>query len=182
MNKRTKELLASPIKEMQALGKILKEEEGIQTNLNLDTVRHLQSAFPQVIISGSVGLYLHGIRLERFKNQTSDLDIIVPYYINFEGVKDIRIDYSSPSGPDSDFDYTIICNDVKVDVKIDSHRRWDYIFINEFSYKVSCVESIIAAKIKYIDQGKDKHKDDIYEILGKKVVIPKKEYTAYEGS
>ncbi len=184
---KVRDLLASPIKEMQALGKVLKEEEDTKTAMGLHLVREIQTLHPEVIISGSLALYLHGIRLNRYKKngQLSDIDLIVPYYISFEKSLNLTGYYSSENS--SDFDYIVEemspYKGKKIDVKIDNKQPYEMIEMDDFKFKVSLIEDIIAAKIRYMKQGRngEKHKNDLYEMWGKLTIIPEVEY-AHNGS
>jgi len=183
MKSKADELLASPIREMQTLGKVLKEEEIRKNNLYIPLARIIQEKYPEIIIGGSTGLYLNGIKLERHrKARASDLDLIIPYYIKFESDKNMIIREQGCSG--RDFDFTMSCNEVNVDVRIDPKQRWHYIEMDDFKWKVGSPESALEAKIRYIMQGNQKHKDDLYEIIGLKTIMPEKEVvdTAWGGS
>lgn len=174
MKSRADELLASPIREMQALGKILKEEEARKNNLYIPLAKIIQERYPEVIIGGSAGLYLNGIKLERHKKtRASDLDLIIPYYIKFESDREMIINEQGTSG--RDFDFIMICNGVNVDIRIDPKQKYTYIEMDDFRFKVGCPESALEAKIRYIMQGNQKHKDDLYEIIGIKTIMPEKE-------
>lgn len=167
-----KNMLASPIKEMQALGKVLKEEQRVKDNLYISLIKNIQEKYPQVIVTGSSALYLHGVKLKRWKTtSSSDLDIIIPYYIKFEDFSEYSFSRESTAPESNDFDYGVLVssrgNTVKLDIRIDPKQRYEFIEMDDFRFKVSVIETIILAKIKYSLSGGQKHKDDIYEILGK---------------
>lgn len=179
-NSRADEMLASPIREMQALGKVLKEEEKRKSNLHIDLAKMIQIRYPGVIVGGSAGLYLCGIKLERHKkNKSTDLDLILPYYMNFEADETLKFAERESSG--RDFDYTMICNGVNLDIRIDPKQKYVYIEMDDFKFKVGVPESALEAKIRYILQNNSsKHKDDLYEIIGIKTIMPEKETRASE--
>jgi len=60
--------------------KELKEKERLLKHMKLSTVQLLQEKYPQLIIGGSVALFLHGARLSRFNSSpVHDLDLISPF-------------------------------------------------------------------------------------------------------
>ena len=58
----------------------------------LESVRKIQTKYPLCHVGGSVGLYLHGAFLERWKDQSMDLDLVLPYYIHFENCDTLDVD------------------------------------------------------------------------------------------
>lgn len=192
MNKRINDMLSSSVEEVRNLGKVLKEEESIKEVLHIAELRELQELHPEIIASGSTALYLHGIRLERFKHLKSDLDIVIPYYIPLSDLKNHKFGPPERRGASNEFDWIYTSNarsvrELNIDVRIDPKEPYEYIEMDEFRFKVALIENIIAAKIRYIQIGwptAQKHKDDLYEILGKKVIIPEPEPTPsrYRGS
>lgn len=140
----------------------VKKKEDHDKKMNINVLRKLQTEFPQVIIGGSLGLYLHGIELPRvMKNGVTEMDIIIPYYIKLSNAQELK----SRSG--NDFDFSIIFEGIKLDVKIDNKQKYDIIELDGFKYKVSLLEYILAAKINYALKGQEKHKNDIHRIVGK---------------
>lgn len=154
----------------EELEKIEREKLEIKTEevMGFDTVRTLQKKYPQTIIGGSLALYLHGVRLERYKNG-GDLDITVPYYTLFETKgDDLLIEENEgedrPSG--SDFDETLIINGQSADIRVDAKQRYEYIEYKEFKYKVCPLHVIIGAKAKYAQtRNGDKHRLDLREMI-----------------
>lgn len=148
-------------------------EDKIKKNLNLEIVKLIQQDYPTAIIGGSVALFLHGVRLERWKNAYSDIDIVIPYYTPFEklsnGAEFTVEEEDTPSM--SDFtDRLVIWNEnnpVKVDICIEPKAKWKYIEHEGFKYRVNNLENIWEAKIRY---GKRKHIQDLEECM-----LPKKE-------
>lgn len=148
-------------------------------NLNLWAVKELQTKYPMSHVGGSAAMFLHGVRLERWgKTQSSDLDIIFPYYVLIEGqtsTKDdeneIEVRKATKSGNDFDecFLYTSGKETVKIDIRVDPKQQYEIIEYEGFKYKVSKLETILAAKLKYAMNGQTKHMNDIYEICEKKV-------------
>lgn len=176
--------------EVEALGEVVKESLKCATNhikiikeitreeldlilynkkFNFDLIKTIQTKYPMVHIGGSTALFLHGVRLERFKQSgAGDIDLVCPYFILFEGDKDNNVEYFNGKKSGNDFDETFIWNGIGVDVKIDNKQRYEIINYEGFNYKVSTLETILAAKIKYSQNGQTKHRDDIYEICNKK--------------
>ncbi len=159
--------------------KILKEitelvyEEDLEDNMKLESVKQLQTQYPLVHVGGSIGLFLHGIRLKRFYRNESDIDLVSPYFILFEDFGDNQIDYINGKKSSNDFDDNFIFNDVKVDCRIDPKQRYEIIEYKGFKYKVSQFEVIMAAKVKYAGFGQKKHKDDIREMCKVNAPQPK---------
>lgn len=148
------------------------KERKLEQIMQLEMLLDIQKNHPQVIISGSVALFLHGVRLKRFESGISDVDIIVPYYTGF---------ISHPSGTytdeivnkrsGNDFDYNVTYRGISLDVIIDPKQRYQIVKYKGNLYKVSPIENILAAKIRYSQQtGGEKHKNDIHEMLNLKKV------------
>lgn len=152
---------------------ILKKQ--IEENMKLEDVKKLQTQYPLIHVGGSIGLYLHGVRLERWEDCAVDIDIIAPYFVLFDSFGDENVEYMDCKKSGNDFDEVFIFNSTKVDCRIDPKQRYEIIEYNGFKYKVSKFETILAAKVKYAANGQDKHKEDIREMCGvgkNKVVNP----------
>lgn len=157
--------------------------------LNLNLVKKLQERFPDLILGGSLGLYLQDIKIPRMfrPGASSDLDLIHPYYINIpdelkykgeiyldiEG-SDEKIPYKInkskdlPSG--CDFGEQFYMDEVKIDVAIDPEAKYSMVGYKGFKYKVIPWEIILKYKLKYALKGgksSSKHKNDLYELLTK---------------
>jgi hypothetical protein len=152
-----------PIREISQKEIITRLAEG---NLNLGLVKQLQEKYPTLHVGGSIGLFLHGVRLRRWQDTPADIDFVAPYFFlpeNFEGVE---IEYFDCKKSGNDFDETFIANGIKVDYRIDPKQRYELIEYRGFKYKVSLFQTILTAKMKYANLGQDKHKDDISEMCG----------------
>lgn len=139
-------------------------EQKAEECMHLRLLRNLQTKFPLLHVGGSIGLFLHGIRLKRWKGfQATDMDLIHPYFVvmDSENVQEIAGKKSS-----NDFDNTYLVDGVKADVKIDPYQKYELVKYKEFTYKVSKFETIMAAKMRYAVLGQQKHKDDIREMCG----------------
>lgn len=143
-------------------------------NLHLEEVRKIQEACPTAIISGSVMLFLRGVRLKRWTtSDLSDLDIILPYYQDLVSLTGGKRNKYTPAKADkkkwkksgSDFDNQEMVLDVKCDIRIDPMATYEVIEYGGFGYKVSDLYTTLAAKCRYALQGGDKHIDDIEEML-----------------
>lgn len=154
----------------------------IERNLKLEAVKLIQMKYPIFHVGGSVGLFLHGIRLKRWvSNSSSDIDMVTPYFILPEFDNDdvdddddcLYCEYKDAKASGNDFDETFILSGefgtVKVDYKIDPQQRYEIIDYKGFKYKVSPLMTIMDAKMKYAINGQKKHADDI-----KEMVLPKK--------
>ena len=135
----------------------------METKVNqglLAQVETLQAKYPQLIVGGSVALFLHGVRLKRWDMVKSDLDLVTPYYTLIEnGVNERKTN----SG--ADFDYSISLNSVKIDVRIDPKAKYEVIKFKEVSYKVVPLLEIIEAKVRYALKGNQKHINDLTKII-----------------
>ena len=151
--------------EMKTLGLKLKEEYNISLKLNINTAKDLQKEHKEFIIGGSLALFLHGIRLKRWKYSNSDLDIISPYFIlPTKGYVVCRKTQGS-----SDFDYVINLPGVNMDLKIDPKASYEWIEYQGDKFKVSSLLTIWEAKTRYAMQGYTKHENDLLELCGKEL-------------
>lgn len=125
----------------------------------LAVLRDLQHRFPEIQVGGSVGLWLHGIRLKRFGQKSCDLDLTSP--------KEIRIsDKQHPCSFD-DFDYSFEVNGVTVDLSINEEIQPPVkIELDGYVYNVTRLPYILHRKSNYALKGVLKHVTDIYEMCG----------------
>lgn len=141
--------------------------EKLEEAMNIDLVKSLQDNFPNLVIGGSVSLFLQGVRLNRFSNGNSDLDIILPYYelLEAEGITIEEEDSEDrPSG--SDYSETLSINGVKADIRIDPKSKYIKVKYNDFTFKVVPLWIIIEAKAKYAStHWGEKHRDDLKELI-----------------
>lgn len=140
----------------------------LKDRMNLDLVKDLQTKYPILHVGGSIGLFLHGIRLKRWaeSHQGPDLDLVSPYFILPEPSDDLEIQYIDAKASCNDFDETFLANGIKVDYRVDNKQRYVIKEFEGFKYKVSTFETIMAAKMRYAQKGQSKHKEDIREICG----------------
>jgi hypothetical protein len=145
--------------------------------LNLNMVKDIQTKYPMLHVGGSVGLFLHGIRLDRWaESSSSDIDMVSPYYITIESDEehmDYLVQHLKAKPSSNDFDETVIIDGIKMDYRIDPRQRYETIEYKGFKYKVSPLMTILEAKMRYALGGNSKHEKDIKNmILGK---VPKNE-------
>lgn len=154
-------------KEKSIIEKKNKKELKLKNKFNLELIKKLQTKYPQLIIGGSIGLYIHGIVLKRFHNNETpnDIDFITPYYTLIENEPNvINVDKDKTKYKSGcDFDECLTINFIKTDIRIDPHQKYKMIEFDGFKYKVSLLEDIWAAKIRY---GTEKHLNDLYEAMG----------------
>ena len=147
-------------------------QKEMESNLNLDLIKDIQTQYPMFHVGGSAGLFLHGIRLKRWSSRTShsDIDLVAPYFVLPDGkIGDNDIEYLDAKASGNDFDETFIVDGVKVDYRIDPKQRYELIEYNGYKYKVSNVLTILEAKLKYaLTPNGQKHKHDILEMIGAK--------------
>lgn len=146
--------------------------------MRLDTVRDLQRLNPNLIISGSIALFLQGCFLQRWTTgDRCDLDLILPFYQELQGSssedidKALKIDQEydveeedEEKYDDNDFDYTLSVNNIKTDLRIDPLQRYQTVEVLGTKFKVAKIEDILKAKIKYKDSQGGKHRKDIIEL------------------
>lgn len=123
---------------------------------SLKIVKQLQTEHPTLIIGGSVALYLHGVRVKRFKNWDGDLDFINPTKI------DIGLTKTSDLPSNCDFQEQGKYDGIKVDLRFDSEAKFEEVIFNGSLYKVALLEEILKFKCGY---GREKDKLDIREML-----------------
>ena len=138
--------------------------------MKIEELHKLQQQFPEIIIGGSVGLFLKGYWLNRFKNWNGDFDIVSPYWIDFSIEKDIEhVEDEKNSG--NDFEDTFVYGGVKMDVRVDPHARYEVVTYNGKNFKIARPIDTIAAKVKYATQkGGSKHLKDIEELMSQNKV------------
>lgn len=201
-----KELLGASSSELKSLGKELEKETNMVRNLHIRELHQLQQLVPGVIITGSSALFLHGIKLKRWMKagQTSDIDIIIPFFMDLSECKDIdcpdRVPLKSAFSPlernpkyeeqnEYAFDYisrfgisyVSMCT---VDIKIDNKAEYQTVEYQGDKFKVAKLEDIIIAKLRY-GRSNPKHIADLYEMTGKLIpedISEKKERIDRGGS
>lgn len=160
------------------IDKILKEQENERNNeeakLLLKAYNIIQDKYP-VNLGGSLALWLYGCRLQRDWEE-SDLDLQIPYYVKFRSKELVGnyIDKFDPvniknSGNDFDYGFSISTEDrefIKVDLAIRPSQRYNIIEKEGVEYRVALLEDIIEAKLRYAIKGNEKHKNDLYDMLG----------------
>lgn len=144
-----------------------KQEEQLDIAMKLPTVRKLQEVNPNLIIGGSVSLYLQGVHLERFKSGEIDYDITLPYYQILETKDGISIQDGEDRPSGSDYRETLLIDGVKADLRIDPSQKYQVLEYKGFKYKIVPLETIIKAKAEYAltKWGKDKHLSDLKEMI-----------------
>ncbi len=161
--------IATSFKLLRELPKEELENKRLKEKLNLDIVKEIQIKYPMLHVGGSVGLFLHGVRLKRwFNKHKSDIDMVSPYFILPEGeIDEEPITYLDAKASGNDFDETfMIGNDIKVDYRIDNKQRYEIITFDGFDYKVSPLLTILEAKMRYaLMKNGHKHKADLIEMV-----------------
>lgn len=173
MKERIMEMLKSTNPEMVDLGKVLEEEEALKEKLGLHIVRAVMAVFPDVIVTGGVGMYLHGVRYKRWSNQymssenSWDIDLICPYFVNISS-KVPHIEYLGRDDESKGFTTIFLYDGMrKIDFVVDPNQRWEEVQLEGFTYRVSLLEDIWRAKIEYGSHGNMKHIYDLYDVCGK---------------
>lgn len=146
-----------------------KQEEQLDIAMKLPTVRKLQEANPNLIIGGSISLYLQGVCLERFKSGEVDYDITLPYYQILETKDGVTVEELKVRPSGSDYGEALLIEGVKADLRIDPSQKYEVINYKDFKYKVVPLVTIIKAKAEYaLTRWGLKHKEDLYEMILKR--------------
>lgn len=139
--------------------------------MHVETVKALQEVNPNLIIGGSISLYLQGVRLERFYDGEVDYDITLPFYQKLISKNGITINEDGEDRPSgSDYGETILIDNIKADIRIDPKQKYEAVNYKGFEYKVVPLVTIIKAKAEYaLTKWGTKHRNDLFEmILNKK--------------
>jgi len=143
-----------------------KEYSEAQMQYKLQMLREFQAKYPDSHVGGSVGLYLHGIDLQRDISRT-DLDLTVPDWIDeLSTSKGYR---EAPSDA-SDFDYQKIHKSkdyyfcCKMEIRVCPEPSFTVVEHEGHSYNVSLLSNILFWKKKYARKGVQKHIDDLITI------------------
>lgn len=172
-----RELSKDEVEKLKKIG----DEKRITETMGLDTVLAIQQKYPLIMVGGSLALFLHGIRLERFGEGNGDIDLIAPFYHEIEPTKDMKVenkntiisldeiecDEDAELFYTNDFSERLYINGFKVDIQINPHNRYETIEYQGNKYRVAKLEHIMEAKWRYAIKGSLKHKRDCYEISGK---------------
>jgi hypothetical protein len=144
-----------------------KEEERLDETMHLPTVKSLQEENPNLIVGGSISLYLQGVRLSRFKGSDGiDYDFTLPYYQILKTKEGISIEEGEDKMSGSDYGESLYIDDVKADLRIDPKQKYELLEYKGFTYKIVPLITIIKAKAEYaLTKWGQKHKDDIIEMI-----------------
>ncbi len=141
-----------------------KEYSEAQMQYKLEMLREFQEKYPGSHVGGSVGLYLHGINLQRDISRT-DLDITVPDFI--EELKGV---YDEDPSDASDFDYVKMHKSkdyyfcCKIEIRVCPEPSYTIVEFEGHTYNVSLLSNILFWKRKYARKGVQKHIDDLITI------------------
>ena len=141
-----------------------KEYSEAQMQYKLEVLRNFQEKYPDSHVGGSVGLYLHGIDLQRDISRT-DLDLTVPDWVD-----ELKSDYSTAPSDASDFDYQKIHKSkdyyfcCKMEIRVCPEPSFTVVEHEGHSYNVSLLSNILFWKKKYARKGVQKHIDDLITI------------------
>ncbi len=161
----SKETLENLIKEQEKLAKE-KEEERLDEKMHLPELKILQELNPNLIVGGSISLYLQGVRLKRFKNGDVDYDFSIPYYQPMVLGEDMDTEEGEDERSGSDYEENFFINGVKADLRIDPRQKYELVDYKGFTYKVIPLLTILKAKVEYsFTKWGEKHKEDIKEMI-----------------
>ena len=132
-----------------------------EKNLNIGLIAKIQDKFDHAILCGSAALFLQGVRLKRFSNSVSDIDLILTQWelLEIDG-KEPQPSKDLPSG--CDFQEQILVDGVKVDIQINPYAKYEYVNYKGFIFKVQPFMDTIRAKAMYRNE---KHDNDFKELL-----------------
>lgn len=130
----------------------------------LDKLNKIIQYLPEnSIITGGLGLSLHGINLKR---SIGDIDIILPYFSPITLGDPLPVEHSS--GNDFDYQYKVSIPEVGIciiDMKINPKAKWEIVTYQNMIFKVAPICDILYYKAKYAMKGNIKHINDIKNIL-----------------
>jgi len=152
------------------------KEEKIEKVFQLETIRNLQTEFPNLILGGSISLYLHGIRLQRFDSWCGDFDFILPFWQDLSQSLTTKVSeeedffddegYGSSSDEDFQFHSRFAVEGRKADVRINPKEKYEVVEFKGFKYKVAPFLVTLGAKIHYAKgRNGEKHKADVLEMI-----------------
>ena len=156
---------------------ITKEEIFLE---KLEVLKQFQCNYPESVLGGSIGLFLHGVGLKRDLTM-SDLDFCMPdcsKLIN-DKLKEEKIAQDKEMSG-SDFRYKVNLKHktesyyTKVEV---SERDCNFVYktYKGFTYKLQPLLDIFLWKAHYAFKGIPKHKEDLQEIIYSKFPSTKPE-------
>lgn len=159
-----------PVREITAdeINNLMYEER-----IHLSEIKRIQQLNPFIRVGGSAALFLHGIQLKRISEEEytqSDIDMCAPFYMPITGSSTDHIETldEDERSDQADFKEVISFNGIPIDYRVDAKERFEVVKYKGFDYKVTCLEIIMEAKFRYAMKGSLKHKEDCYEICGKK--------------
>lgn len=132
-----------------------------EMNLNIGLIAKIQEKFDHAILCGSAALFLQGVRLKRFSNTKSDIDLILGRWelIELDG-KEPEKSKDLPSG--CDFEEQVLVEGVKVDLKINPYSKYEFVNYKGFLFKVQPFMETIRHKARYENE---KHEADFKELM-----------------
>lgn len=143
-----------------------KEERKLDAKMRLPEVRELQTLNPNLMIGGSISLYLQGVRLKRFNSGGVDYDFTMPFFQHLQVPEGMSIEEGEEKSSGSDYGENFFINEVKADLRIDPHQKYELVEYKGFTYKVVPLITIIKAKAEYaLTKWGEKHKEDIKEMI-----------------
>jgi len=132
-----------------------------ERNLNIGLIAKIQEKFDHAILCGSAALFLQGVRLKRFSDTASDIDLILTQWelLEIDG-KQPQPSKDLPSG--CDFQEQVLVDGVKVDIQVNPYAHYEYINYKGFMFKVQPFMETVRAKARY---NNEKHENDFKELL-----------------
>lgn len=160
----TKIRFVEEIKQQEVLG-IFKAKKRKQKakQMGLYEMYELQKNFPDLIVGGSLSLFLQGYNLERWGGG-SDFDVILPYWQDLSEVDGVSESEAKNSG--NTFDETHSYKGRKVDVVVSPHQKYVRVKFEDMEFKCNPVVEVLKYKVQYaLQKGGSKHLKDILELL-----------------
>ena len=132
-----------------------------EKNLNIGLIAKIQDKFDHAILCGSAALFLQGVRLKRFSQTVSDIDLILGRWelLEIDGnepghSKDL------PSG--CDFEEQVLIDGTKVDIRVNPYAKYEFVEYKGFNFKVQPFMETIEHKSRYRNP---KHENDFKELM-----------------
>ncbi len=126
----------------------------------LRVIQEFMKFAPNIHVGGSLGLFLHGIRLNRdfgdIDFSTSNTEELYP------GLKSFREIHRASNA--EDFDTCFLYEGIKVDINHKPDKEYTLKKYLGVTYRVSHLHDILHYKLLYAYKGVEKHKQDLMDI------------------
>ena len=112
----------------------------------LEVYNSLSDKYPDLVICGSLALFLDNLIHEDYITDSSDLDVISDRYLYIEEAFG-KEEVINKSG--NDVEYSFDYSDVKVDYFFSPNVKWKIVEFEENFYKIQLSEQVVLEKVKF---------------------------------